>query len=181
MDMDNAFWASKDGGAQAAVEKWYDELQKPGYTWSASHPNGCPGYGHFTQVVWKDTLDVGTACDRSGKGFIVANYWPAGNVQGAYDKNVFKEGMWMQQRKLVRRTPYSNTVTSIDAEVQSVLDSILQEDVVKNIKDKLQQGWSAQLTYKPAPGGRLDFELKKDGKTAWSLRFNLAFALRLAV
>lgn len=151
-------------GAEDAVEAWYSELKNPGYTWDNNlSPNGCPGCGHFTQVVWKDAQEVGMACDSSGKGFIFANYWPAGNMQGIYDKNVFKEGTAMQTRKLVRREPYSKTVTAMDEEVQSVLDSIPQEDVGKMIVGKLAEGWTVKLDYKPSPGGSLTYEISKDG------------------
>lgn len=48
--------------------------------------------GHFTQVVWKDTKSIGVAMvkNKSGKFVVVANYYPAGNVQGQYKKNVLK-------------------------------------------------------------------------------------------
>ena len=47
--------------------------------------------GHFTQVVWKASKEfgVGKAKTRDGKWFVVANYYPAGNVQGSYAENVF--------------------------------------------------------------------------------------------
>ncbi|KAL8681136.1 MAG: hypothetical protein Q9186_002729 [Xanthomendoza sp. 1 TL-2023] len=53
--------------------------------------------GHFTQVVWKATTSVGcgaTWCSgQSGTPgwFLVCQYSPAGNVQGAFRKNVQKE------------------------------------------------------------------------------------------
>lgn len=151
-------------GASDAIESWYSELTNPGYKWDgANSPNGCPGTGHFTQVVWKDAEEVGMACDSSGKGFIYANYFPAGNMQGIYDKNVFPAGTAMQKRKKVRRTPYSKTVTEVDDEVQSVLDSLPQEDVVNQIVGKLDDGWSVKLDYKPSPGGSLNYTMEKDG------------------
>jgi hypothetical protein len=40
--------------------------------------------GHFTQVVWKgsDEIGFGIAKTNTGKTFIVANYNPAGNTVG---------------------------------------------------------------------------------------------------
>ena len=47
-------------------------------------------YGHMTQVVWKDSREIGCA-QSAGKGgnvFTVCNYTPAGNVIGKYNENV---------------------------------------------------------------------------------------------
>jgi hypothetical protein len=43
--------------------------------------------GHFTQVIWKNSqrLDVGFAIGNKGRtAFVVAQYSPPGNVQGAF-------------------------------------------------------------------------------------------------
>ncbi len=51
-----------------------------------------PGFsaGHFTQIVWKGSreLGVGTAVDGRGTFKLVLRYSPAGNVRGAYGENV---------------------------------------------------------------------------------------------
>ena len=46
--------------------------------------------GHFTQVVWKGSQDVGVgkATARDGKVIVVANYRPAGNMMGRFSDNV---------------------------------------------------------------------------------------------
>ena len=48
--------------------------------------------GHFTQVVWKDTKEVGFggALSKKGKWYAVGNYYPAGNVLNDFGKNVIK-------------------------------------------------------------------------------------------
>uniref|UniRef100_A0A3B3R1N1 SCP domain-containing protein n=1 Tax=Paramormyrops kingsleyae TaxID=1676925 RepID=A0A3B3R1N1_9TELE len=48
--------------------------------------------GHFTQVVWKDSQEMGIGLATDGKGnvFVVAQYRPAGNITNAgyYEQNV---------------------------------------------------------------------------------------------
>jgi len=46
--------------------------------------------GHFTQVVWKSTkeMGIGKAVAANGWVFVVASYRPAGNMMGAFAANV---------------------------------------------------------------------------------------------
>ena len=50
--------------------------------------------GHFTQVVWKNSkeLGVGRAQGKDGKWIVVCNYSPAGNFVGRDAENVFPAG-----------------------------------------------------------------------------------------
>ena len=53
------------------------------------------GVGHFTQVVWKDSikLGIGKATGKIDKVFctwVVGRYSPAGNVMGKFQENVLK-------------------------------------------------------------------------------------------
>ena len=49
------------------------------------------GTGHFSQVVWKGSkeIGVGKALTEDGRVFVVCNYNPAGNVMGQFADNVF--------------------------------------------------------------------------------------------
>jgi len=69
-----------------AVESWYDEIKQHQF---GSEPRSM-GTGHFTQVVWKKSKNLGIAKARSssGKIIVVANYEPAGNFIGQYVQNV---------------------------------------------------------------------------------------------
>ena len=67
----------------AAEEEHYD-VRRPAFSMRT---------GHFTQVVWKDTMAVGCArvtCGRQDTW--VCNYDPAGNVEGDFAINVAPRG-----------------------------------------------------------------------------------------
>ncbi|XP_072528472.1 GLI pathogenesis-related 2 [Salminus brasiliensis] len=86
-------WSSspKTLTGREAVDSWYSEIKdyrfnKPGFT---------SGTGHFTQVVWKDTKEVGYGVATDGATiFVVAQYLPAGNIAnpGYFEKNVLPAG-----------------------------------------------------------------------------------------
>ncbi|KAK0655088.1 CAP domain-containing protein [Cercophora newfieldiana] len=95
-----AFGANR-AGAQAASNFWYNgELDKfPSSDYGKGSPNmgNFHGWGHFSQLVWTNTQQVGCASYLCPKGtmvdsmdswFTVCNYFPAGNVAGAYGQNV---------------------------------------------------------------------------------------------
>ncbi|KAJ5538706.1 PR-1-like protein [Penicillium frequentans] len=74
---------------------WYNgEMPLYAGLYGEAEPSGT-GFGHFTQVVWKDSTSVGCGtvdCTSSSLGmwYTVCNYWPAGNWVGEYDSNVLK-------------------------------------------------------------------------------------------
>ncbi|PHH76341.1 hypothetical protein CDD82_4044 [Ophiocordyceps australis] len=70
-----------------SVQVWGDERRVYDYR----HPGFSHETGHFTQLVWKGTTDVGCArewCGRYMRWFVACEYWPPGNVQGQYAQNV---------------------------------------------------------------------------------------------
>lgn len=68
------------------VESWYSEGIKHVF---GKEPSTLKT-GHFTQIVWRDSreLGVGMARNRSGQIFVVANYDPPGNFIGSFAENV---------------------------------------------------------------------------------------------
>uniref|UniRef100_A0A667YEI0 SCP domain-containing protein n=1 Tax=Myripristis murdjan TaxID=586833 RepID=A0A667YEI0_9TELE len=49
--------------------------------------------GHFTQVVWEGSTELGVGLATDGyMTFVVGQYLPAGNMQGQFEQNVHKEG-----------------------------------------------------------------------------------------
>ena len=48
-----------------------------------SHTGNWADVGHYTQVVWRDTQEVGCAvATAAGNDVLVCRYWPAGNIWG---------------------------------------------------------------------------------------------------
>ena len=70
------------------TEDWYNEVSQ----YDFNNPGFIKGTGHFTQIVWKDTREVGFgyAQARDGYYYGVANYYPAGNYIGEFEENVFR-------------------------------------------------------------------------------------------
>ena len=68
-------------------KNWYDEINN--YNFNGDWQSGC---GHFTQMVWKDSKEVGFGKwkDKNGQCYVVANYYPAGNYVGFFKYNVLK-------------------------------------------------------------------------------------------
>jgi len=82
----NAFWSSRPGEQPAvAAAAWYGEIEDPGYDFDKA--GFTMGSSHFTQLVWRETREVGMAVSNDGKYF-VANYLPAGNFEGRFEENV---------------------------------------------------------------------------------------------
>lgn len=71
------------------VDLWGNE--RAHYHW------GDPGFseqtGHFTQLVWKNSTEVGCGRKLCGKEswFLVCEYWPRGNVIGEFADEVGKQ------------------------------------------------------------------------------------------
>lgn len=66
------------------TQEWYNEINQ--YYFKDYQP----GTGHFTQVVWKSSREIGLgfAKAKDGSFFVVANYYPAGNMIGKFNENV---------------------------------------------------------------------------------------------
>ena len=48
---------------------------------------------NFTQLIWKNTKEVGFGFnhDNDGNLYVVANYYPCGNIKGQYKNNVLSD------------------------------------------------------------------------------------------
>ncbi|KAK0612547.1 CAP domain-containing protein [Bombardia bombarda] len=87
--------------AMSASDQWYNgEInQWPAGDYGKANPNmaNFEKWGHFSQLVWKDTLQVGCASQLCPAGtmnpsfdawYTVCNYYPPGNMGGEYGTNV---------------------------------------------------------------------------------------------
>ncbi|XP_038047451.1 Golgi-associated plant pathogenesis-related protein 1-like [Patiria miniata] len=72
---------------QQATDQWYSEIKN----YNFGDTGFQLGTGHFSQVVWKDSkeIGIGKAVAKSGKVYVVANYQPAGNKMQAFQENIF--------------------------------------------------------------------------------------------
>ncbi|RWS00077.1 Golgi-associated plant pathogenesis-related protein 1-like protein [Dinothrombium tinctorium] len=87
---ENIYFASSTNPAfvitgKDPVESWYKEISAHKF---GKEPTNLSS-GHFTQVIWKESKELGVGIGRNGNNFIVvANYSPAGNVIGRFAENV---------------------------------------------------------------------------------------------
>lgn len=79
-------YTGKEPTAETAIDNWYNESKY--YNYEKDYQKGTE---HFTQIIWKDTKEVGFGISNKGnKYFIVANYYPPGNFLGQYSTNVLE-------------------------------------------------------------------------------------------
>ncbi len=97
---ENLYWQggsslnSEDVAMAQAVQSWYDEMNDYDFRSGASKNGGV--IGHFTQLVWKQSTEVGCAfnsnCNNMFGGMnnvvVVCRYSPPGNYMGQYVQNV---------------------------------------------------------------------------------------------
>lgn len=74
-------------GIEGAVQAWYDEISD----YDFANPGFSENAGHFTQLVWKSSTQVGCAiksCGGSWGDYVICSYNPAGNFIGDFPSNV---------------------------------------------------------------------------------------------
>ena len=70
-------------------QKWYNEK----YNYNFDSNKYIDKTGHFTQMIWKNTTDIGIGYKESQDGikYFIVYYYPAGNIFNKYKENVNKE------------------------------------------------------------------------------------------
>lgn len=82
-----ACFGKVDVTGEEAVRSWYNEIKD--YRFGQSNPSNFSQVGHFTQVVWKSSRELGVGIAKNGKNvYVVCNYDPPGNFSGKYPDNV---------------------------------------------------------------------------------------------
>ncbi len=88
---ENIYWISGgEPGGEAPVDSWYSEIRM----YNFSSPGFTSGTGHFTQVVWVGSTELGCGKAKSRRGgtYIVCNYNPPGNYLRRFNTNVLPAG-----------------------------------------------------------------------------------------
>ena len=69
-----------------ASKGWYDEIEDYRYSKIRKNRWLAKKVGHYTQMVWFNTKEVGIASARSNDGrvYVVARYYPTGNILGEF-------------------------------------------------------------------------------------------------
>ena len=68
-----------------SVDMWYDEVR----AYDFRNPGFSMTTGHFTQLVWTTTREIGVGVSySSGKVYVVMNFNPPGNFAGLYSQSV---------------------------------------------------------------------------------------------
>lgn len=90
---ENLAWASYDMGVPAVVKMWYGEESRYDY----ESPGFKSGIGHFTQIIWKGSIEIGCASVSScgSERSLKANTWvcqynPPGNYRRQFAENVLR-------------------------------------------------------------------------------------------
>lgn len=75
-----------DYTGEAIVEQWYKEVEKFKFDDYQQET------GHFTQMVWKGTKEIGVGKAFSQDGvYVVCHYYPGGNILGHFKDNVLRK------------------------------------------------------------------------------------------
>ncbi|XP_025204884.1 Golgi-associated plant pathogenesis-related protein 1-like [Melanaphis sacchari] len=76
-----------------AVNSWYNEIKFFDFQGSEDDMAASKKAFHFTQVVWKDSEELGVGVSKSlGSGtlYVVCNYDPPGNVRSEFKEQVLE-------------------------------------------------------------------------------------------
>uniref|UniRef100_A0A182NHH2 SCP domain-containing protein n=1 Tax=Anopheles dirus TaxID=7168 RepID=A0A182NHH2_9DIPT len=127
----NTAGSSESISGREPAENWYSEIDLHVF---GKEPATLKT-GHFTQVVWKDSreLGVGVARNRSGQVFVVANYDPPGNYIGSFAKNVPPIGGF-EVPKIIVDKPSALKQTSANDAAGRTITSSMRRPIADGVK-----------------------------------------------
>jgi len=135
---------NKSSSPSRLALSWYNELVRWVYNFEdhdAAENQMCES---FTQIVWFETQYIGVA--QSGD-FVVANYFPAGNVDGAFETNVLPAPLDVMEHSFRGRTAWFRSMTpDVSAFVSGLADcvpvakSANKGACIKEVEDGLNGG-----------------------------------------
>ena len=87
---ENLFIGSNSCNGEEVTSFWYRGIQKYDFKNVEENDFNNDEINFFTQMIWKNTREVGFGFsnDKKGNIYIVANYFPCGNIKGQYKNNV---------------------------------------------------------------------------------------------
>ncbi|CAO1421731.1 unnamed protein product [Diamesa hyperborea] len=97
-----------DLSGQEVATYWYQSLKRYDYNKPSNLLHTNINTGPFTQIIWANSKYFGAAksISRVGKIFVVAYYYPPGNIIGEYERNVLPPTC---EEKEVSRPPSENS------------------------------------------------------------------------
>ena len=87
---ENVFMNKNNCNGEEVTSFWYKGIKKYDFQNIKNNDNNDIEINNFTQLIWKDTKEVGFGFsnDKKGNFYVVANYFPCGNIEGQYQNNV---------------------------------------------------------------------------------------------
>ncbi|KAI8129994.1 Golgi-associated plant pathogenesis-related protein 1 [Lucilia cuprina] len=120
------YCVNMEATAEQCVKSWYDEIKH----YNFSKPGFSSQTGHFTQVVWKDSLELGVGIAKANNTtFVVCNYSPAGNVMSQYKDQVPRPGAKPTASKHKNNTANSAGSSSSIVQATTIKDQPTFEEI----------------------------------------------------
>ncbi|KFM74773.1 Golgi-associated plant pathogenesis-related protein 1, partial [Stegodyphus mimosarum] len=93
------------------VDSWYSEHVFYPYSGQITREIVMKA-GHFTQVIWRNSkeMGIGKAVSRRNRVYVVANYYPAGNVLNKFADNVPRKVHTSYESRRYSRRIFTRTV-----------------------------------------------------------------------
>lgn len=111
---------------KGSVKGWYDEIKDYDY----SKAEFTTAAGHFTQLIWKETKQVGCAlryCNSYWGNITVCEYDPAGNWDGEFEENIQPLVIKPRPKKNLRENPVINSNTKANNELPSLSQNNMKD------------------------------------------------------